>query len=97
MVNSRFFDNDVNKVPQCAMSVGVATVLDAKEVLILALGAKKARAVQHCVEGSYNHVWTISALQIHPKGIMICDEPAAEELKVSTYRYFKDIEKDNLI
>ena len=97
VVNSRFFDNDVNKVPQCAMSVGVATVLDAKEVLILALGAKKARAVQHCVEGSYNHVWTISALQIHPKGIMICDEPAAEELKVSTYRYFKDIEKDNLI
>ena len=97
VVNSRFFDNDVDKVPQCAMSVGVATVLDAKEVLILALGAKKARAVQHCVEGSYNHVWTISALQIHPKGIMICDEPAAEELKVSTYRYFKDIEKDNLI
>jgi len=97
VVNSRFFENDVNKVPAQAMSVGVATVLGAREVLILALGAKKARAVKHCVEGSYNHVWTISALQTHPNGIMVCDDPAAEELKVSTYRYFKDVEKANLI
>lgn len=97
VVNSRFFGNDVNQVPQCAMSVGVATVLDSREVLILALGHKKARAVQHCVEGNYNHVWTISALQTHPRGIMVCDDPAATELKVSTYRYFMELEKDNLI
>ena len=97
VVNSRFFDNDVNKVPKQAMSVGVATVLDSKQVLILALGHKKARALQQCVEGPYSHVCTISAMQVHPHGIVVCDEPATAELKVGTYRYFKDIEKDNLI
>ena len=56
-----------------------------------------AAAVQHCVEGSYNHVWPISALQIHPAGIMVCDDQAATEIKVATYRYFKEAEKDNLI
>ena len=50
-----------------------------------------------CVEGPYSHVCTISAMQVHPHGIVVCDEPATAELKVGTYRYFKDIEKDNLI
>ena len=85
------------KVPKQSMSVGVATVLDAKQVLILALGHKKARALQQCVEGPYSHVCTISAMQVHPHGIVVCDEPATVELKVGTYRYFKDIEKENLI
>ena len=97
VVNSRFFDNDVNKVPKKALSVGIATVLDAKEVLILALGPKKANAVQHCVEGTVTHVWPISSLQTHPCGIMVCDDAAATEVKVSTYRYFKEIEKDTLL
>ena len=97
IANSRFFDNDVNKVPKQALSVGVATVLDSKQVLILALGHKKARALQQCVEGPYSHVCTISAMQVHPHGIVVCDEPATVELKVGTYRYFKDIEKENLI
>ena len=76
-VNSRFFGGDVNLVPKTALTVGVGTVLAAKKVLILATGPKKARAVRHGVEGSYNHQWTISALQVHPNGILICDEPAA--------------------
>ena len=97
VVNSRFFDNDVNKVPKQALSVGVATVLDAKQVLILALGHKKARALQQCVEGPYSHVCTISAMHVHPHGSVVCDEPATAELKVGTYRYFKDIERENLI
>ena len=52
IVNSRFFDNDVNKVPKLALTVGVGTVCSAKQVLVLALGHKKARAVQQCVDGS---------------------------------------------
>ncbi len=96
-VNSRFFNNDINAVPKLALTVGVGTVLSAREVVILATGAKKARAVKECVEGAYSHAWTITGLQVHPKGILVCDEGAAEELKVSTYRYFKDIEKDNLL
>ena len=92
-VNSRFFGGDISKVPTQALTVGVGTILDARKVLILATGPKKARALRHAIEGSYNHQWTLSALQIHPAGIIVCDDPAAEELRVATYRYFKNIEK----
>lgn len=94
--NSRFFGGDKSKVPTTSVTVGVGTVLDAKEVIILVNGLGKARALYHAVEGSINQMWTISALQLHPKGIIVCDEDATAELKVGTYKYFKDIEKDNL-
>ena len=93
IANSRFFDNDVNKVPKQAMSVGVATIMDSHEVIIQAFGHKKARALKHGVEGCYSHEWTISALQVHPAGIIVADEAAVGELKVSTYRYFRELEK----
>lgn len=93
IANSRFFDNDVNKVPRLALTVGVGTVMDAKEVLIMVNGHNKARALQAAVEGPVTHAWTISALQMHPKAIIVADEAATDELKVATYRYFKDIEK----
>ena len=92
-VNSRFFGGNISQVPTQALTVGVGTVLDARKVLILATGPKKARALRHAIEGSYNHQWTLSALQIHPAGIIVCDDPAAEELRVATYRYFKNIER----
>lgn len=93
IANCRFFDNDVNKVPKSALTVGVGTVMDAREVMILVNGHHKARALQAAVEGSVTHYWTISALQMHKHGIIVADEPACDELKVSTYKYFKDIEK----
>ena len=96
IANSRFFDNDINKVPKTALTVGVGTVMDAKEVLIMVNGHNKARALRHAVEEPVSHMWTISALQMHPKGIIVCDEAACEELKLGTYRYFLDIEKNNL-
>ena len=93
IANSRFFENDVNKVPKTALTVGVGTVMDAHEVLIIVNGHNKALALHQAVEGSVNHLWTITALQLHPKGIIVCDETATSELKVGTYRYFKEIEK----
>ena len=93
LVNSRFFEGDINKVPKQAMSVGVATVLSAAEVLILAFGHKKARAIAQAVEGPLTHVVTLSALQDHPCGTIVVDDLAAGELKVNTYRYFKQIVK----
>lgn len=96
IANSRFFDNDVNKVPKTSVTVGVGTILDAKEVLIMVNGHNKARALAQVVEGSINQMWTITALQLHPKGIIVCDEMATYELKVGTYNYFKDIEAVNL-
>ncbi len=96
VANSRFFDNDVNQVPKTALTVGVATILDAKEVLILVNGHHKARALYHAVEGPITHMWTVSALQMHPKSIIVCDYDACSELKVGTYKYFLDIEHENL-
>ena len=97
IANSRFFDNDVNKVPKTALTVGVGTVMDAKEVLIVVNGHNKARALQHGVEEGVCLMWTISALQMHSHAIIVADEAACGELKVDTYKYFKEIEKDNLI
>lgn len=96
VANSRFFDNDPSKVPETALSVGVGTVMDADEVLILVNGAAKARALRHAIEEGVNHIWTISALQMHPNGIIVCDDDATLELRVGTVRYFKDVEAANL-
>ena len=91
-VNARFFDNDPNAVPAQAMSVGVASVLSAKDVVILAFGSKKARAIAASVEGPMSHYCTVSALQAHPAGTIVCDENAIGEVKVNSYRYFKAVE-----
>ena len=96
LVNSRFFDNDITKVPKLALTVGVGTIMDSKEVLIMANGPKKAHAIHKGIEEGVNHLWTISALQLHRKAILVIDEDAALDLKVRTYRYFKDIESINL-
>lgn len=96
IANSRFFNNDVNLVPKTALTVGVGTVMDARSVLLLVNGHNKARALRHGVEGGVSQMWTISALQFHPKAIIVADDAACGELKVDTYRYFKDIEGPNL-
>lgn len=96
IANSRFFDNDINKVPKTALTVGVGTVMAAREVMIIVNGYKKARALQQAVEGGVSHMCTLSALQMHRKAIIVCDEDATMELKVGTYRYFKDIESQHL-
>ncbi|XBS70941.1 glucosamine-6-phosphate deaminase [Acerihabitans sp. KWT182] len=95
-VNSRFFENDVEKVPRFALTVGVGTLLDAEEVMILVIGHQKAQALQAAVEGNVNHMWTISCLQLHAKAIMVCDEPSTLELKVKTVKYFRELEADSL-
>ena len=93
IANSRFFDDDVTQVPKQALTVGVGTVMAAKEVLLISCGHNKARALKHAIEESINHMWTVSMLQTHPHGIIVCDEPACDEIKVGTYKYFKDKEK----
>lgn len=96
VANSRFFGGKPEDVPATALTVGVGTVMDAREVLILCNGHNKARALQAAIEGPVTQWWTISALQMHKHGIIVCDEAATEEIKHGTYKYFKDIEKDNL-
>ncbi len=93
IANSRFFGGDLNAVPKIALTVGVGTVMDAKTVMLLVNGHAKSRALHHGVEAGITQMWTISALQFHPDAIIVADEAACDDLKVSTYRYYKDIEK----
>ncbi len=91
IANARFFDGDLSAVPTKAVTVGVGTVTDARTVMILINGHNKARALKHGVEGAVTQMWTVSALQLHPDAIIVCDEEACDEIKISTYRYFKEM------
>jgi len=93
LANSRFFDNNIKIVPTQALTVGVGTIMDAREVLIIITGFSKARALRQVVEGSISHMWTVSMLQLHQRAILVCDDAATMELQVETVKYFKDIEQ----
>lgn len=90
--NSRFFDGDAGKVPTQALTVGIGTICDADEVLIMATGRVKALAVWHGVEGGVSQIWPVTSLQLHKNAVLVCDEGAAEELKMKTVRYFNELE-----
>ncbi|MGF1870186.1 glucosamine-6-phosphate deaminase [Photobacterium indicum] len=96
IANSRFFGGDMTQVPKYALTIGVATLLDAEEVMILIQGHNKSLALQAAIEGSVNHMWTVSALQLHTKAVMVADEAAQQELKVKTVKYFKELEAENI-
>lgn len=85
--NARFFDS-IDEVPKTALTVGIQTVMDAKEVLILAKGLGKSLAIYHAIEGAVNNLWPVSMFQHHTRFILVCDELAASELKLKTLRYF---------
>jgi glucosamine-6-phosphate deaminase len=96
IANSRFFNNDIRQVPRTALTVGVGTIMDAEEVMILANGHHKARALYEAIEGGVNHMYTVSILQMHKRGIIVCDDASTVELRVGTVNYFKDIERNNI-
>ena len=56
--------------------------MDAREVVIVITGAHKSLALAKCIEEGVNHMWTVSAIQMHPKGLIVCDEDATLELHV---------------
>ena len=94
--NSRFFEGNLDLVPKQALTVGIGTVMAAKEVLLVCNGHAKARALKHCIDGDISHKWTSSMLQMHPHSIVVCDEAACDELTVGTYKYYLDKERGNL-
>lgn len=89
--NARFFGGDPAQVPRSALTVGVGTIMDAREVLILVSGPAKAAALHAAIEGGISHMWPVSAMQMHPKAVIVADEDAVQELKVKTVRYFKGL------
>jgi len=79
--NARFFDGKMEDVPKFAITMGVATITDARHCILLANKKSKADAVAKCVEGPITSQITSSALQMHPKAAIIIDEDAASKLK----------------
>ena len=82
--NARFFGNDLTQVPKRALTVGVGTIMDAREVVIVANGRTKADAVREGVEGPISSKWTITKLQDHPRWTLCVDLEAAAGLKGET-------------
>ena len=91
--NSRFFNNDISKVPTQVLTMGIGTIMEAKEVIIMAGGENKAEAIYQGIEGSINHRWPITALQQHKSGIVVCDKASCSKLSNDTISYFKNIEE----
>jgi glucosamine-6-phosphate deaminase len=73
-----------DEVPTLTLSVGVGTLLAARDVLVLFAGSKRARALEAALEQSVNHMYPVSAFQRHKRVLFVCDEDAILELKVKT-------------
>jgi len=91
--NSRFFEGNLDAVPKMALTVGVGTVMDAREVVVIITGSHKAHALAKCIEEGVSHMWTVSALQLHKRACIVCDEEATLDLRVRTVKYFKGIQE----
>ena len=89
-----FFGGDESQVPRWALSMGVGTVLDTQEVLMIAFGANKADAIKGMLEGPITTMNTSSALQLHPNVTVIIDEAAASKLEY--HDYYKRIAPGNI-
>jgi glucosamine-6-phosphate deaminase len=83
--NAAMFGGDSDKVPKRAVTMGVGTILDARELLLLATGAAKASILAKAVEGPITAMISASAMQLHPSCKVIIDEEAAQELKERDY------------
>lgn len=77
--NSRFFDN-IDDVPKSAICMGIANIMSAKKIVLLAFGEKKVDAIKKMVEGPITEDVPASILQKHPDVTIICDEAAAAKL-----------------
>src|SRR6476469_4041793 len=82
--NARFFERP-SDVPIYAITMGVGTILEARELILLASGKNKAKAVAEMIEGPVTSMITASALQLHPSANVFLDESAASQLKMRDY------------
>ncbi len=87
--NSRLFSADEFQ-PSLAMTMGIATILDARYVLLMATGENKAKAVKDMVTGALSAVCPASALQLHENAIILLDKAAASELADQEYYVWAD-------
>jgi len=87
------FDNDINKVPKMACTIGVGTFMDSQEVLVIMTSTRKAKALSSCIEDGVSHMSPITVIQNHKRAVVVCDDDATLDLRVRTVRYFKGLEE----
>jgi glucosamine-6-phosphate deaminase len=83
--NARFFGGDVDAVPTHCLTQGLATIMEARHVMLVATGGRKAEAVHHLVEGPVSAMWPATILQHHPHVTVLLDDAAAHRLQLAGY------------
>ena len=83
--NARFFGGDVESVPTHCLTQGLATIMEARHVILVATGRRKAEAVHHLVEGPVSAMWPAGILQHHPHVTVLLDDAAARRLQLVDY------------
>ncbi len=83
--NARFFDGDVDQVPRHCLTQGLATIMSARHIVLIATGRAKAEAIHHLVEGSVSAMWPATILQHHPHVSVLVDPAAASRLQLADY------------
>lgn len=90
--NSRFFDNNSDLVPTKAITMGLKTISNCREILLLSSGRYKSHATHQCIEGHLSNQYPCILFQSHKKGTVICDDEACNKLNYGTVKYYKNIE-----
>lgn len=83
--NARFFDDDIDQVPQLCLTQGLATIMSARHLVLLATGHQKAEAVHQLVEGPVSALWPGTIMQMHPHATVLVDDAAAGRLQLGDY------------
>jgi glucosamine-6-phosphate deaminase len=83
--NARFFGDDIDAVPTHCLTQGLATIMEARHLILVATGRRKAEAVHHLVEGAVSALWPSTVLQLHPHVTVLLDEAAARRLQLVDY------------
>ncbi|WP_086151462.1 glucosamine-6-phosphate deaminase [Cellulosimicrobium sp. KWT-B] len=83
--NARFFGDDVERVPRHCLTQGLATIMSARHLVLLATGKGKAEAVHQLVEGPVSAMWPATVMQMHPHATVLVDDAAASRLQLGDY------------
>lgn len=82
--NARFFKSD-EEVPTHCLTQGLGTILEAKRLVLVAQGTRKAQAVAAAIEGPVSSMWPATVLQLHPRATVVVDRDAASQLELTDY------------
>lgn len=93
--NARFFQHNISRVPRQAITMGIGTILDAKELLFIARGVKKAAAVSHLITQPPNLDWPLTALKLHPQATLLADQDACVLLSGITQTRLDEAKKQD--